>query len=136
MPPLRFRALPTVYQLSIPAPPARGTGLHGRDTMMGPYGTRATALAEAAGLSPNAALHRLARLSELAERRMPDNQAANEACRSARLDGLLSASGGQALRAALGAVAAELFAAGRLDADDAELQLLLELVDIGLVRQP
>ena len=136
VPPLRFRALPTVYQLSIPAPPARGTGLHGRDAMMGPYGPRATALAEAVGLSPNAVLHRLARLSELAERRMPGNQAANQACRSARLDGLFSGSGGQALRAAFGAVAAELFAAGRLDADDEELQLLLELVDIGLVRQP
>lgn len=136
VPPLRSRPLPAVYQLSIPAPPARGTGLHGRDAMMGPYGPRATALAEAAGLSPNAVLHRLARLSELAERRMPGNQAANRACRSARLDGLFSGSGGQAVRAAFGAVAAELFAAGRLDADDEELQVLLELVDIGLVRQP
>ena len=136
VPPLRSRPLPAVYQLSIPAPPARGTGLHGRDAMMGPYGTRATALAAAAGLSPNAVLHRLARLSELAERRMPGNQAANDACRSARLDGLFSPPGGQALRAAFGAVVAELFAAGRLDADDEELRSLLELVDIGLVRQP
>jgi hypothetical protein len=103
---------------------------------MGPYGTRATALAEAAGLSPNAVLYRLARLSELAARRMPGNQAANDACRSARLDGLFSPPGGQALRAAFGAVVAELFAAGRLDADDEELRSLLELVDIGLVRQP
>lgn len=134
--PMPSRALPAVYRLSIPAPPAKGPGLTGREITMGPYGTRATVLAEAAGLSPNAVLHRLARLSELAEQRMPDNQAANHACQSARLDGLFSAPGGQALRAAFGVVVAELFAAGRLDADDEELQPLLELVDVGLVRQP
>lgn len=134
--PSRSRPLPPAYLLSVPAPPGGGLDPGSRDIDMGPYGIRAEVLAQAAGLSPNAVLHRLWRLTELAQRRLPDSEALDRAARATRLDGLLSAPAGQALRAAFGAVTAELIAAGRLDADDEELAPLLELVDIGLVRQP
>jgi AAA ATPase domain len=134
--PSRSRPLPPAYQLSIPAPPAAGLDPRHRDIDMGPYGIRAKVLAQAAGLSPNAVLHRLWRFTELAQRRIPDAEARDRAARATRLDGLLSTPAGQALRAAFGAVTAELIAAGRLDADDEELAPLLELVDIGLVWQP
>ena len=95
-----------------PGPPGLGGFTAHRGIDMGPYGPRAEVLAQAAGLSPNAVLHRLWRLTELAQRGIPDAEATDRAARATRFDGLLSAAAGQALRAAFGAVAAELIAAG------------------------
>jgi len=134
--PRRPRPLPAAYQLSIPTSPGRGLDPRNRDIDMGPYGARAEILAQAAGLSPNAVLHRLWRLTELAQRVIPDAEATDRAARATRIDGLLSTATGLALRAAFGAVVAELIDAGRLSTDDEELAPVFEMVDLGLVRQP